>query len=90
MALPDDKVQITVVLDKDIVNVLDMIAAEADIPRTRVIAGCVECGLEDLKMLAFFGLTPRRLRLIVEKLRKVGLFKSGDVEIDFSCFNKTL
>lgn len=78
-----EKQIVQVVLERDVVAVIDKIAEEAEVSRSAVLSACVESGLDDLRLLSSLGLTPRRLKLIGQKLVKLGIVKQGEVTVDF-------
>lgn len=73
MALPHDKQTISVILDDEVVEVLDRIAEEVGISRSKLIANCVDVTLQDFALFQSFGLPPRRLKKVVDAVDKLGL-----------------
>jgi len=82
MALPDGKTRASITFEDDVLAAVDRIAAELEISRSAVVTACVETGLDDWKFFSCMGLTPRRMKMAIRKLRKLGSIREGDVRIN--------
>lgn len=66
-----DKICVSVLLDREVVEALDKIAAECETSRSRLLVACVDNGLEDLKFLESIGLPLRRVLKITKVVEKI-------------------
>ena len=71
MPVPEDKMQVSTYLEKKLVERVDWMCKELGITRSQFIGASIECGLDDLAFVDYVGLTPRRLRLLGDAIRKV-------------------
>lgn len=77
-----EKTVFQVVIPKDMAAVVDRIAEELEVSRSAFILACIEQGLDDFKTFEYIGMTPRRMRVIVDKLKKLGVIRQGDYEVN--------
>ncbi len=82
MACPEGVVRVVAYMDEELVQQIDKISEEAGISRSRLVAACIEGGLEDLRFLRFIGLAPRRLARVGTALDKLGLMPSKNKHLD--------
>ena len=82
MACPDGVVRVVAYMDEELVQQIDKISEEAGISRSRLVAACIEGGLEDLRFMSFIGLPPRRLQRVGTALEKFGIIATKHKNLD--------
>jgi len=82
MTIPEDKVCVSVILEKEVVEFLDNVAQDCGMSRSKLIVACIEAGIDDLKMFEMIGFPLRRLAKIRKKYEKVlsTFFGGSDAE----------
>ena len=66
MAIPEGKTRIQITLDDEILEILDFVASEAGITRSKLIENFVEVAIDQLSLAAAVGMAPRRMKRLVE------------------------
>lgn len=82
MAIPDGKTRLQITLDDEILEILDFVASEAGITRSKLIENFVEVAIDQLSMAAAVGMAPRRMKRLVEIIDSHPLIaKFGEMDI---------
>lgn len=66
MPIPEGKTQISITLDDDLLELIDWFAEGAGLSRSKLIGNLVDVGLEEAMKPGVLGLTPRRMRQLVD------------------------